>query len=65
MVYDAAKDRLAADYAVTPLASVLPFDKSFPAPPTLEAWRARKAAQEQQRQAKDEVRKADGSELKR
>jgi hypothetical protein len=65
MVYDSAKDRLSADYASTPMASVLPFDKAFPAPPTLEAWRARKAEQERQRQAQDASRKADGSELKR
>ena len=65
MVYDPAKERLAADYAASPMASVLAFDKAFPEPPGIEAWRARKAELERERKSREAERQQDGSERKR
>jgi hypothetical protein len=65
MVYDAAKERLSADYAGSPMAQVLAFDNAYPEPPGIEAWRARKAELERERQSREAARQQDGSERKR
>jgi len=65
MVYDAAKERLSADYASSPMAQVLAFDKAYPEPPGIDAWRAKKAELERERQSREAARQQDGSERKR
>lgn len=56
MVYDAVKPAMEADFAASPLAQMLAFDKAFPVPPNIEAYRAKKAEEERQRAAAQKAR---------
>ena len=66
MCYDGARARMEADFQASPLASAGgKFDVLFPEPPNMDAYRARKAAQEKQRAAEQKARQEGSMDRRR
>lgn len=65
MAYDAARERMEAEFNASPLALAAAFTSVFPEPPGLEAYRLRQAELAQQREAATRARQEQATELKR
>ncbi|MFO0783238.1 MAG: hypothetical protein U0636_06105 [Phycisphaerales bacterium] len=60
MVYDSAKDLLAAEFAATPLSKAYTFQAVFPEPPNMDGYRARQAELARQRAEELKARQDQG-----
>ncbi len=65
MCYDAAREQVAAEFALTPLAGPYKFENIFAEPPNMDAYRVRQAELAKERDAAVKSREGQGMQLKR